>query len=130
MRTSHKLLGVALFVGVIAATGSAFTGTGLTNNAGSSQFVGGTVSQSVTGATLSSLVYTFGNAPANTAVHSFALTFADGNADGVTPTVVLTGGNVVAFTCDVIAVGTHLSTCTTAGADRTGLASVAVTVGS
>jgi hypothetical protein len=27
MRTSHKLLGAALVVGVLAATGSAFTGT-------------------------------------------------------------------------------------------------------
>jgi hypothetical protein len=145
MRTSHKLLGAALVVGVLAATGSAFTGTGVTNNAGASQFVGGTISQSVTGATLSSLVYTFGNAPANTAVHSVALTFADGNADGITPTIVFTGGNAadgitptivftggnaVAFTCDVIAVGTHLSTCTTAGVDRVGVTSVAVTVGS
>jgi hypothetical protein len=130
MRTSHKLLGAALVVGVLATTGSAFTGSGLTNSAGASQFVGGTISQSVTGATLASLQYTFGDAPANTAVHSFALTFADGNADGVTPTVVLTGGNAVAFTCDVIAVTTHLSTCTTAGVDRTGVSSVAVTVGS
>jgi hypothetical protein len=84
----------------------------------------------VTGATLSSIAYTFGNAPANTAVHSVALTFADGNADGVTPTIVFTGGNAVAFTCDVIAVGTHLSTCTTAGVDRVGVSSVAITVGS
>jgi hypothetical protein len=128
MRSHNKLLGTALVVGILAATGSAYTGTGLTNSAGSSKFVGGTISQSVTGATLASVDYTFGDAPANTAVHSVALTFADANADGITPTIAFTGGNAVAFTCDVIAVGTHLSTCTTAGADRTGVTSLAVTV--
>ncbi|MBK5306252.1 MAG: hypothetical protein JJD92_06140 [Frankiaceae bacterium] len=130
MLLNRKLLGAVVLVGVVAATGSAFTATGVTNNAGASQFIGGTISQSVKGATLSSVAYSFGDAPANTAVHSVALTFADANSDGITPSVVFTGGNAVAFTCDVIAVTTHLSTCTTAGVDRIGVTSLAITVGS
>ncbi|HYN94295.1 MAG TPA: hypothetical protein VES42_10650 [Pilimelia sp.] len=114
--------------GLAAVGGSAFTGTGVSNSAGATQYVGGTVSQTVTGATLSSVAYSFGDGPANTAIHSVALTFADAATDGKTPTIVFTGGNAVAFTCDVIAVGTHLSTCTTAGADRVGVTSIAVTV--
>jgi hypothetical protein len=127
MGTSIKIVGGLAVAGLALAAGSAFTGTGVTSNAGATQFVGGTVSQSATGATLSSVVYSFGDAPANTAVHSVALTFSDANADGKTPTIVFTGGNAVAFTCDVIA-ATHLSTCTTAGADRTGVTSIAITV--
>lgn len=128
MQYNRKLFGAVLAVGVLAATGSAFTATGLTNNAGANQFVGGTISQDVTGATLSSVTYAFGDAPANTAVHSVALVFADEITVGKTPTVALTGGNAVAFTCDAIAVTTHLSTCTTSGADRTGVTSIAITV--
>ena len=82
----------------------------------------------MTGATLTSVVYGFSDAPANTAVHTVALTFADANAVGKTPTVVLTGGAAVAYTCDVIAVTTHLSTCTSAGADKIGVTSIAITV--
>jgi hypothetical protein len=128
MLITTKILGALAVSGLVAAGGAAFTGTGVTNSAGSNQFVGGTVSQGVTGATLSGVVYAFGDAPANTAVHAVALTFADVNSDGKTPTVVFTGGNAVAFTCDVIAVSTHLSTCTTAGADRVGVTSLAITI--
>ena len=118
---------VAAFA-AFAVAGTAFTGSGVTNSAGSRQFVRGTVSQSVTGATLSSVAYTFGDAPANTAVHSALLTFADSNADAKTPTVAFTGGNAVAFTCTAIEATNHTSTCTTAGADRTGVTSIAITV--
>jgi hypothetical protein len=114
--------------GVVGLGGAAFTSTGVTNSAGASQFVGGTVSQSVTGATLSSVAYTFGDAPANTAVHSALLTFADSNTDAKTPTVAFTGGNAVAFTCTAIEATGHTSTCTTAGADRTGVTSIAITI--
>ena len=127
--TSHAkiMVGAIAVVGLFAA-GTAFAGSGLTNNAGPTQFVGGTAGQSVTGATLSSVVYTFGDAPANTAIHSALLTFADSNADAKTPTVVFTGGNAVAFTCTAIEATGHTSTCTTAGADRTGVTSIAITV--
>ncbi|MEY2420610.1 MAG: hypothetical protein QOI95_677 [Acidimicrobiaceae bacterium] len=127
-KRAKMLVGAVALAATAGIAGSAFTSTGVTNNAGSTQFVGGTVSQSVTGATLSSVEYSFGDAPANTAVHSVALTFANANADGKTPTVVFTGGNAVAFTCDAIDGTTHVSTCTTAGADRVGVTSLAVTV--
>jgi hypothetical protein len=128
MRKSTKLIGAVSVAAVVAAGGSAFTATGLLNSAGASQYIGGTVSQSVSGATLNSVTYSFGDAPANTAVHSVALVFGDASTDGLTPTVALTGGNAVVFTCDAIAVTTHLSTCTTAGADKVGVTSIAVTV--
>ena len=131
MLRTKKILGATIVLGVVAATGSAFTATGLTNNAGDSQFIGGTISQSVTGATLSGVAYSFGDVPANTAVHSVALTFADANSDGMTPTVALTGGSAIAFECDEIAEDTHLSTCTAVGGvDRVGVTSIAITVGS
>ncbi|MCW2608209.1 MAG: hypothetical protein JWO60_2902 [Frankiales bacterium] len=126
--TTTKVLSALAVAGVVATTGSAFTGTGVTNSAGSTQYVGGTVDQAVTGATLAGVQYTFGDAPANTAVHSVDLTFADSATDGKTPTVAFTGGNAVAFTCGAVAAVTHVSTCTTAGADRTGVTSLAVTV--
>ena len=121
------MIGAAAVVGVFSA-GTAFASSGLTNNAGPTQFVGGTTGQSVTGATLSSVVYTFGDAPANTAIHSALLTFADSNTDAKTPTIVFTGGNAVVFTCTAIEATGHTSTCTTAGADRTGVTSVAISV--
>jgi hypothetical protein len=125
----NKLVfGAIALASAFAVAGSAFTGTGVTNNAGSTQFVGGTVSQSVTGATLSTVTYSFGDAPANTAVHSVALTFANADSDGKTPTIGFTGGNAVAFSCTEIAETTHLSTCTTVLADRVGVTSLAVTV--
>ena len=128
MRTITKIAIGTAVAGLVAATGSAFTGSGLTNNAGSSQYVGGTISQTISGATLTSIDYSFGDAPANTAVNSVALTFADSNADGKTPTVAFTGGNAVTFTCTAIDSTTHVSTCTTDGADRVGITSIAVSV--
>jgi hypothetical protein len=128
-KRAKMLIGTAALVGAasIALSGIAVTGTGVTNNAGSTQFVGGTVSQGVTGATLSSIAYTFGDAPANTAIRSALLTFGTG-ADGKTVGIEFTGGNAVAFTCTAVEVTNHTSTCTTAGADRTGATSAAITV--
>ena len=121
------LIGAVTLVGIAGAAGTAFTGTGVTTNAGSTQFVGGTVSQGVTGATLSSVVYTFGDAPANTAIRSALLTLGT-DADGKAVSIAFTGGNAVAFTCTAVEVTGHTSTCTTAGADRTGVTSAAITV--
>lgn len=60
MRKSSTILAAVAVAGLAVAGGTAFTGTGVINNAGATQFVGGTVNQSVTGATLSSVVYSFG----------------------------------------------------------------------
>ncbi|MDT7550389.1 MAG: hypothetical protein QOE84_2783 [Actinomycetota bacterium] len=129
MNTKHKLFGALAVAGVIAASGSAFTGTGLGNTAPATQFVGGTVSQTVTGATLAGIAYSFADAPANTLVNSIALTFTT-TADGRTVAVAPAGGTGGTFTCT--AVSSNASTCTFAAADTEtgylGLTGLAVTV--
>jgi hypothetical protein len=128
MRKSTTVIAAVTAAGLVTIGGSAFTGTGVTNNAGASQFVGGTVNQTVSGATLSNVAYTFGDAPANTAVHSVALTFAAG-ATGKTVAITISGGNAVVFDCEAIGATTaNTSTCLTAGADIVGATSLAVTV--
>jgi hypothetical protein len=58
MNTITKTLGAFAVAGIVAAGGSAFTAGGITNpvNAASG-FIGGTVTQTSTGATLSNVVY-------------------------------------------------------------------------
>lgn len=127
MRNTKKILGTVAVAGLVAAGTSAFTGTGLTNGAGATQFVGGTISQSVTGATLNSLAYGYTDGT-KTAVNLVTLTFADATG-GKTPTITLTGGTAVAFTCGAINATTFVSTCApAAGASQTGVTSTAVTV--
>jgi hypothetical protein len=89
MRKSAKIITALSVSGLAVVAGSAFTGAGLTNNAGATQFIGGTVSQSVTGATLSNLQYTFAD-PAKRDVQLVTLTFANGSAAGKNVDVVLT----------------------------------------
>jgi hypothetical protein len=129
MRSNHKkILGAVAVAGLVAATGSAFTGTGLTRTAPAAQFVGGTVSQAVTGATLSQIQYAFSDGT-NTAVNGITLTFAAG-ADGKDVSVATTGGSGGTFTCTAVA--SNASTCafapTTDEDGYTGLDSLAVTV--
>ncbi len=76
MRSMLQLLGGVAVAGTVAAGSTAFTAAGFTNNAGA-QFVGGTVTQTVTGATLSSIGYGFTNAPANTRINTVTLTFVE-----------------------------------------------------
>jgi hypothetical protein len=109
MNTKHKLFGALAVAGVIAASGSAFTGTGLGNTAPATQFVGGTVSQTVTGATLAGITYSFADGPADTLVNSIALAFST-TADGRTVAVAPAGGTGGTFTCTDVA--TNASTCT------------------
>jgi hypothetical protein len=133
MRKSAKLITALSVAGLAVAAGSAFTGTGLatTGTAASTQFVGGTVSQSVTGATLDSLVYGFTDGT-KTAVNQVTLTFADATG-GKTPTLSLTGGSAATFTCnpidDAVDPGTFISVCTAGvGTSQTGVTSASVTV--
>jgi hypothetical protein len=131
MRKSAKLITALSVAGLAVAAGSAFTGTGLTNAAGSTQFVGGSVSQAITGATLDSLVYGFTDGT-KTAVNQVTLTFADATG-GKTPTLSLTGGSAATFTCnaidDAIDPGTFISVCTAGvGTSQTGVTSASVTV--
>lgn len=127
MTKNITLLGAVAVAGLTAAAGSAFTGTGLSTTAGPTQFVGGTVSQSVTGATLSSIVYGYTDGT-KTAVSSVTLTFGDATG-GKTPSVVLTGGTATTFTCAAIDAATFVSLCSPgSGLSQTGVTSVAVTV--
>lgn len=89
MRSAVQMLGGVAVAGVVAAGSTAFTATGLTNSAGASQFIGGTVTQTVTGATLTGVTYSFGDV-AKTKVRSVVLAFT--GADGKTATVVPAGG--------------------------------------
>lgn len=129
MRKSARILTALSVAGLAVAAGSAFTGTGVTNDAGATQFVGGTVSQSVTGATLTNVAYSFADSGAKTLVNSIALTFS-GTADGRVVSVAPSGGSGGTFTCT--AVSSNASTCifvpATTETGYTNLGSLAVTV--
>jgi hypothetical protein len=127
-----QLLGGVAVAGAVAAGATAFTATGLTNSAGSTQFVGGTISQTVTGTALSSIAYAYTDATdttvdfitqtvtgtalssiayaytdaTDTTVDYITLTFADANADTKAVTAVGTLGNAstVTFTCTAVGV--------------------------
>ncbi|MGO4247928.1 hypothetical protein AB4Y87_12005 [Paenarthrobacter sp. RAF54_2] len=131
MRKSAKIITALSVAGLAVAAGSAFTGTGVTKTgqASADQFVGGTVSQTVSGATLTTIAYGFDDADANTRVNSITLTFAgtvNGRAVAATPS----GGSGGTFTCSATA--SNASSCTFVPADTetgyTGLTSLAVTV--
>jgi hypothetical protein len=130
MRTSVKVITALSVAGLAVAAGSAFTGSGLstTGMAASTQFVGGTVSQSVTGATLNSVVYGFTDGT-KTAVNQVTLTFADATG-GKTPTLSLAGGGTATFACDAIDADTFVSVCDPVVADttKTAVTSASVTV--
>lgn len=133
MRTSAKILTALSVAGLAVAAGSAFTGTGVATSgqAASAQFVGGTVSQAVTGATLTDISYSFADTAAKTKVNSIALTFT-GTANGRGVAVAPSGGSGGTFNCT--AVSSNASTCTFAATPESGatgytdLSSLAVTV--
>jgi hypothetical protein len=56
MRSALQLLGGVAVAGVVAAGSTAMTGMGMTSSQ-STQFIGGTVTQTITGANLTSIVY-------------------------------------------------------------------------
>jgi hypothetical protein len=116
--------------GVVGLGGAAFTSTGVTSTAGPSQFVGGTVSQTVTGATLANIAYAYTD-NTNTAVNQVTLTFADTNADGRPVAIALAAATPVGFTCENVGTTTTMvATClpTTSGTSQTGLNGTTVTV--
>jgi len=127
MRMSAKIITALSVTGLAVVAGSAFTGTGVTNAAGATQFIGGTVSQSVTGATLDSVVYGFTDGT-KTSVNQVTLTFADATG-GKTPTLSLTGGTAATFTCAAINGTSFVSVCdAAAGTSQTGVTTASVTV--
>jgi hypothetical protein len=138
MGTIGKVLGALAVAGMAATGGTALTGAGLTtqNSAASAQYIGGTISQAVTGATLDSIAYHFADAP-KLHMDSVTLTFANTESDGKTPTVAAGtgyGGGATQITCSAVEAVGHTSLCTPKDVDDlvtgyvTGLASIAVTV--
>lgn len=131
MRQSAKIITALSVTGLAVAAGSAFTGAGATSLAGTDQFIGGTVSQTVTGATLNSLVYGFEDGDTTkTKVNKVTLTFNDATGSR-TPTLTLAGGTAVTFTCTPITLTDtqFKSICSTAvNTSQTGVTGASVTV--
>lgn len=127
-RAKIMIAAIAL-VGAVGVSANAFTATGLATSgqAASGQFVGGTVSQSVNGATLTSIVYGFTDGT-NTVVDEVTLTFANDLTDGMTPTVAFTGGDAGTFTCAAIAVEAGSNTSLCDGDTVTNITGINVTV--
>ncbi|MEV6343398.1 hypothetical protein [Actinoplanes sp. NPDC051851] len=91
MRSMLQLVGGVAVAGAVAAGSTAFTASnGLTNGAGTTQFIGGTVSQTVTGASLSAVTYAFNDAT-KTQITGVTLTFTDSAANGKAVTLTPTG---------------------------------------
>jgi hypothetical protein len=111
-----QMAGGVAVAGVVAAGSTALTGTGLSTSGSwaSTQFVGGVVSQGITGATLDTVTYGFTDGT-KTTINSVAIAFATA-ADGVNVAIAFTGGSGTAFTCT--AVSSLASSCT--GGTRTG----------
>jgi hypothetical protein len=102
MQKTAKLVTALTLAGLAFAGSTAFTGAGLSSVAGPSQFIGGTVTQTVTGATLNSLAYGFtAGDNTKTQVETVTLTFAAGSeGKAVGLTLDATGG--ATFTCPAI----------------------------
>lgn len=130
MRKSAKIITALSVAGLAVAAGSAFTGGGLTSTAGETKFVGGSVTQSIKGATLEGINYTYVAGGSNTAVSSVTLTFADDVATyGKTVGALLGGGTGTNLACvgalDEI---NHAITCSSDGTGYSNASSLAVTV--
>ncbi|HVL04699.1 MAG TPA: hypothetical protein VM388_01845 [Acidimicrobiales bacterium] len=123
-KRARIVVGALALAGTVAFAGNAFTATGVSRGAnfGESQFVGGTVTQTVTGATLESVVYNTNIA--GTEVNSVEVTFASGS-DG--QGVKAKFGAATAVDCGNIDEGKV--TCIPADAPLTGLSSLDITVG-
>ena len=96
MRKSVKIAIATAFAGLVAAGGAAFTATGLVDNSAGDQFIGGTVSQSVTGATLDNVTYGFADVLTHNKVNSIKLTFS-ADAEGKTVTLGINGATQLDF---------------------------------
>ena len=129
-RTRLAIGAVGLCTAIGLAAGGAFTGTGLetTGQAAAPQFVGGTISQVVTGAVLNNVLYGFTDIT-NTHVNLITLTFGGETVDGLHVAVALSGGTGGTFTCeDIGATTTKVAVCTPDAAPYLDLHSLAVTV--
>jgi hypothetical protein len=138
-KRAKVVIAAAALIGTAGIAGTAFTATGVlaTGNAATPQFVGGTVSQTITGATLTNIEYGY-DAVDHLNVDEVLLTFADSNADGqhVTLTPHSSAGtpDTDTFTCTDVSTTATVSTsdCTITGGTGayTGLDSIDILVGS
>ncbi len=135
---SSKIIAAAAIAVLAAAGGTAFTATGVatSGNAAAAQFVGGTVSQAVTGATLSDIAYTYADTT-NKDVDGITLTFADDLSLGKAVTASPAGGAGGTFACEAVTAAktsacTFVPTSTEAPFELgyTGLTSMAINVAS
>jgi hypothetical protein len=114
MRSALQLLGGVAAAGAVAAGATAFTASGVTTSSTAAlpQFIGGTVTQAVTGAELSNIAYAFSDAT-NTIISSVTLTFLSGSANGKAVTLTPVGGGITGtaatWTC---AAGANTTLCT------------------
>ena len=125
-RLAIGAVGVCGAVGL--AAGGAFTGTGLTTTgqANATQFVGGTITQTITGAILTTITYGFSDNPGHTHADSIVLTFSS-TEDARTVSVALTAtSDTGTWSCTNTA--SNSSTCTVTGGFATGVSSLNVTV--
>jgi hypothetical protein len=97
----RKFFAALAVAGVVAAGGSAFTAGGLQNLAGADQFVGGSVTQTVSGTTVTGVAYE--TDAANNNIKSVTLTFGNDAADGTQPTLVFSGPGAENYTCAIVA---------------------------
>jgi hypothetical protein len=128
MNKRMRILAAVAFAGLATASGAAFTATGLNDTTSGTQFLGGTVHQTVTGADLVSVVYGYTDLT-NTEVNSIVLTFA--NANGETVTVTANGGTPGADFVDAVNAGVVASnTVTFTNAGFVGLTDIDINVAS
>jgi hypothetical protein len=119
MRKSTTLMSSLAIAGLAIAGGSAFTGGGVTRTAPDA-FVGGTVTQLITGATLSNIQYVYSD-PAQRSITSVELTFG-GVKDGEVPSIAIAGITPGSYTCVGFVSGVSLCSAVVEAYDMTSLA--------
>lgn len=129
---AKALVGVVALGGAAVAMGGAFTAGGISGTAHETPaFIGGSVDQSITGATISSIVHDVDEA--NNKINSVTLTFGDATADGKVPVITFTGATENgAYTCVAVDATSNQSLCspnaTTPVKADTNVTSVDITV--
>lgn len=108
---AKALVGAVAITGAAIAMGGAFTAGGISGTAHETDaFIGGSVDQSITGATLSSIVHDVDEA--NNKINSVLLTFGDATADNKVPEITFAGAteNGV-YTCVAVDAESNESLC-------------------
>jgi len=110
-RRAKSVVASAALLGAALSAGTAFTAGGVSlAGAPPSEFIGGSVEQVITGATITNIAYDVDEA-ANKIV-SVQLIFGDGTADGKTPVVAFAGAAENGeYTCTAVDAETNVSTC-------------------